>query len=260
MKCDKKCIFFIIFMFLLAIVIINRFTKLSDRKIRVYVQGAFYIDKDDIYNINDKESINRMFRYTNPDILIVQQPVTFFDNLFDELTDKISPSEKDSAVKVYFEIIEESSRLIGFDIMLLDVWDLDNKQARKAFYIKNSENRDFKLKVDSYKKLNKTITKKINELGLSENIYTINSSRFDELKEVEGEFFASLFSEELGFGDYKYLNKKYIDRIIEIIEENEREKIIIIYDANNKFELIKRLSEKKNMNVIMVKENKKKQK
>ena len=137
---------------------------------------------------------------------------------------------------------------------------MDNKQARKSFYRKYKDNRDFKLKVDSYKKLNKIITEKINELGLNENIYTINSFRFDELKNIEGEFFSSVFGEELGIGDYKYPNKKYFNKIEEIIEEHKRDKILIIYDANNKFELINRLSEKKDINVIAVKERKNKNK
>ncbi len=260
MRCDKRCIFIIIFLFLAAVFVINRLTKVSDKKTNVFVQGAFYIDSDDIYNVKDAETIEKILMNVDPDILIVKEPVTFFDNLIDEFTDKISPSEKDSVINHYFDTIEEINSKLGFKIILLDIWDLASMQTRKIFYKNNKENRDFELKVDLYKKLNKIINKKIEELNLNGNYFATNSNGFDELKEIEGEFFSSLFDEELGVGNYKLMNKKYVNKIEEIIKKNIQEKILIIYDSNNKYELINRISKNQKINIIRIKENTKKRK
>jgi len=252
MKLERLLIFFIILLFVGAILIIKRFTSITERKTKVFVQGAFYIDRNDIYKIVDDDMIEKMFRDVDPDILIFQEPVTFSDNLFEEFESEISPSEKDSVINIYFEKIKDINNKLGFDIILLNVWDLEIIQARKNFYRKNKDDPNFELKVDLYKKLNQTITTKIEELNLKKDILTINSSLFDNLKEIEGNYFSSVFGEELGLGDYKYLNKKYIDKIVEIINEDKKRKALIIYDSNQKYELIKRLTSIPDINVIRV--------
>ena len=252
MRLERLLIFFVILLFLIAILIINRFTSITERKTKVFVQGAFYIDRNDIYKIVNDDMIEKMLRDIDPDILIVQEPVTFSDNLFEEFESEISPSEKDSVIDIYFEKIKDINTKLGFDIILLNVWDLESVQARKNFYRKNRDDPNFKLKVDLYKKLNQTITTKIEELNLKKDIFTVNSSLFDDLKEVEGNYFSSVFGEELGLGDYKYMNKKYIDKIVEIINEDKKRNTLIIYDSNQKYELIKRLTSIPDVNVMRV--------
>ncbi len=252
MKLERLFIFFIILLFVGAILIINRFTSITERKTKVYIQGAFYIDRNDIYKIVNDDIIEKMLRDIDPDILIVQEPVTFSDNLFEEFESEISPSEKDSIINIYFKKIEDINSKLGFDIILLNVWDLESIQARKNFYRKNRDDPNFKQKVDLYNKLNQIITTKIEELNLKKDIFTVNSSLFDNLKEVEGNYFSSVFGEELGLGDYKYMNKKYTDKILEIINEDKKRKTLIIYDSNQKYELIKRLTSIPDINVIRV--------
>ena len=65
-----------------------------------------------------------------------------------------------------------------------------------------------------------------------EDIFSINNSLFDILKEIDGNYFSALFGKELGEGDFKHFNDKYIDKIEEIIDKNKGDKILIIYDSN----------------------------
>jgi len=48
------------------------------------------------------------------------------------------------------------------------------------------------------------------------------------------------------------MNKKYIDKILEIINEDKKRKTLIIYDSNQKYELIKRLTSSPDINVIRI--------
>jgi len=189
----------------------------------------------------------------DPDIVILKEPVTFSDNLFEEFESKISPSEKDSIVNIYFKKINEIDNKYGFKIYLLNVRNLDIIQARKDFYRKNINAPNFKLKVEMYKKLNEVIEKKIKELNLKRDIFSVNSPVFDDLKEIEGEYFSSIFGEELGVADYKKVNERYINKILEIIKKNKRRKILIIYDSNQKYELINSLVKLPDVSIIRVK-------
>ena len=85
-----------------------------------------------------------------------------------------------------------------------------------------------------------------------ENIFSINNSLFDILKEIDGNYFSALFGEDLGEGAYKHFNVKYVDKIEEIINKNKGNKILIIYDSNQKYELVKRLEKNPNVNIVRI--------
>ncbi len=250
MKIEKTFIIVFIILFIGIVLTIKKFTAFIEKKSQVYVQGAFYIDKNNMYKIVDSEMIEKMLKEINPHIIIFNELVTYYDNLFGEFENGISPVEKDSINNIYLKRIKEISGKLRFDIIPLGLWEVEIIHTRRSFYNKNKDNPDFKIKVESYKKLNSIISKKIDELKLNENILSINSSTFDNLKEIEGEYFSSLFGEELSKSNFKYMNKKHSDKIREIIRENRNKKMLIIYDSNQKYELVKELIKIPGINVI----------
>ena len=256
MKC-KSCIFIVLIVFLGAILVINRITKREKRKTRVYVQGAVYID----YFKNKKHSdavMENIFRQVDPDILIMRQPVTFYSDLWSGFVQDKSPAEKDSIISNCMNSIQKIRNKLGFDIIPLKLWDMDVAQARKRFYNTYKDNPGFRVKVESYKTFNKIISQKIEELNLKEDVFVLNIPQFDMLKEIEADCFTGLFGKELGSADYAESNKRYIDRVEELIQENRKEKIMVMYDSNLKYKLIKRLEQNDNINVIRVAERRKK--
>ena len=256
MKC-KSCIYIVLIIFLGATFVITRITKREKAKTRVYVQGAVYVDyfKDKKHSDAVTENI---FRQVDPDILIMKQPVTFYRDLWSSFVQDKSPAEKDSIINNYLDSIQKIRNRLGFDIISLKLWDMDIVQARRHFYNTYKDNHDFQVKVESYKKFNKIISQKIEELNLKEDVFVLNTPPFDMLKEIEGEYFTGLFGDELGSAGYDESDKRYIDRIEELIQKNRREKIMVMYDSNLKYKLIKRLEQNDDINVIRVTERKKK--
>ncbi|MFC1557823.1 hypothetical protein ACFL40_00565 [candidate division KSB1 bacterium] len=256
MKC-KSCIFIVLIIFLGAIFVINRITEREKSKTRVYVQGAVYIDyfKDKKHSDMVMENI---FRQVDPDILIMKQPVTFYTDFWSSFVQEISPAEKDSIINNCMNSIYQVRNKLGFDILPLKLWDMDVAQARKRIYSIYKDNPGFQVKVESYKEFNKIISQKIEELNLKEDVFVLNVPMFDMLKEIETDYFTGLFDKELGSAGYDESDKRYIDKIEELIQENRREKIMVMYNSNLKHKLIKRLEQNDNINVIRVAERKKK--
>ena len=253
MKC-KYCIFLLLLAFLAAIIVINKITSRSERKTRVYLQGALYLN-DLQGKKNDYEIMEKVLRSVDPDVLILKEPVTFYKDFWSEFEQEISPIEKDSLTNYYLNVINQVRNKLGFKIITLKLWDLEDLQIKRSFYNVHKNDSDFMVKIELYKRFNNILSLKINELNLMEDVFFLNIPLFDILKEMETEFFLNIFGEELK--DFLETNNRYIDKIEDVIKENSREKIMVMYDSNLKHTLINRLEKNDKINLIRVSERKK---
>ena len=198
-----------------------------------------------------------MIRTIDPDLILTEIPPDRFPQAMKEFQERDSIAEaRVIRFPEYVDVIFPLTKEMDFEIIPTAGWTKEMADARSAKLKAISEDPNRVADWEEYTREGAKSDSLIQDRGLEDDPFWINSPEYDDFVEVRLSVYNRLFNEELGLGGWDNINEAHYSYIEKALDKykNQGKRILITYGAGHKGWFLRALKKRDDINLINLKD------